>query len=118
VADVDIYELIAAAIAEGRAPDLSVGEASQVRAALALVLQRESSRQQFLARLDARVQQLTGGRISLEERPADDQLMDSPSDDPLAVLAVRLVVQGEPFAEPANVRSESPIVEFPMRGPA
>lgn len=121
--DLAIYETIAAAMAEAREPDLSSFDPSQVRTALERVLRFPVPRQNFLAWLNGRVRQLSGGRVSLEERPIDDRPIDDqglqefrPGEDSVPELPVRVVVEGEPFAEPAVVRADDRVVQFPMRG--
>jgi hypothetical protein len=121
--DLAIYERIAAALAEASEPDLSSFDPSQVRAALERVLGFPVPRQNFLAWLDNRVRGISGGSVSVQERPSD---VRTPSDrevpapppgrDPVPELALFRIVQGEPFAEPAVVRTSDPVVEFTMRG--
>ena len=121
--DLAIYEAIAAAVAEAREPDLSSFPPSQVRTALERVLRFPVPRRNFLAWLNGRVGQLSGGRVSIEERAVDD---GPPGDEPVPAvqagpdsmpeLPVRVVVEGEPFAEAAVVRAGGSVVQFPMRG--
>jgi hypothetical protein len=61
--------------------------------------------------------------VSIEERPtADrspgDQVAQAfwPGQDSVPELPVRVVVEGEPFAEPTVIRAGDPVVQFPMRG--
>ncbi|GAA1962538.1 hypothetical protein [Microbacterium deminutum] len=112
-----IFEKIASAIAEGHEPDLSSFDASEVRTALGRVLQYPGPRQNFVAWLNGRVRVLSGGRVSVEERPTEDAVT-TPDPAPPAVpeLPVRVLVAGEQFAEPAVVRAEGNAVQFPMRG--
>jgi hypothetical protein len=121
--DLAIYETIAAAVAEAREPDLSPFDPSQVRTALERVLRFRGPQQDFLAWLNSRVRLLSGGRVSIEERPIDDRPLEDqvvqafpPGQDSVPELPVRVVVEGEPFAEPAVVRADDPVVQFPMRG--
>jgi hypothetical protein len=121
--DLAIYETIAAAVAEAREPDLSSFDPPQVRTALERVLRFPGPRRDFLAWLNGRVQLLTGGRVSIEERPIDDRPLEDqvvrafpPGQASVPELPVRVVVEGEPFAEPAVVRADDPVVQFPMRG--
>jgi hypothetical protein len=121
--DLAIYESIAAAVAEAREPDLSPFDPAQVRTALERVLRFPVPRQNFLAWLDQRVRLLSGGRVSIEQRPPGDQPPGDqpaeafwPGQDSVPELPLRLVVEGEPFAEPAVVRADDPVVHFPMRG--
>jgi hypothetical protein len=116
--DLAIYESIAAGMAEAREPDLSSFDPSQVRTALERVLRFPVPRQSFLAWLSDRVRVLSGGKVSVEGRPLGDQPVELfwPGQDPVPELPVRLVVEGEPFAEPAVVRADDPVVHFPMRG--
>lgn len=112
-----IFEKIAAAIAEGQEPDLSSFDSSEVRTALERVLQYPVPRQNFLAWLNGRIQVLSGGRVSIEERPTEHPA--EPADlaqPPVPELPVRVLVEGEQFAEPAVLRSEGRFVQFPMRG--
>ena len=111
--DKDILETIAVAMAEVHEPDLSSFDPSQVRTVMERVLQFEDPRN-FLAWLNGRVQMLSGGRVSIEERPIDDRPPGGP--DSVPMLPVRVVVKGEPFAEPAVVRADDRVVHFPMRG--
>lgn len=110
--DLAIYETVAAAMAEVREPDLSPFDPSQVRTALERVLGSDVAREDFLAWLDGRVRLLSGGRVSIQERPAGGQ----PPEDSVPELPVRVVIKGVPFAEPAVVRADDPVVQFPMRG--
>lgn len=112
--DLTVYDTIAAAVAQRREPDLSSFDPSQVRTALQRVLQFESPRQDFLAWLNQRVQTISGGKVSVEERPIDNN--PPPGQDPVPELPLRLVVEGEPFAEPAVLRADDQVVHFPMRG--
>jgi hypothetical protein len=116
--DLAIYGTIAAAVAKAREPDLSSFDPSEVRTALERVLRFPIPRQNFLAWLNGRVRQLSGGRVSIEERPIDDQGLQEfpPGEDSVPELPVRVVVEGEPFAEPAIVRADDRVVQFPMRG--
>jgi hypothetical protein len=113
VAEFDIYETIAAAVAQGREPDLSSFDPAEVRGALDRVLRFPVPREQFLVWLRARVQQLTDGKVTVEERTVDD-LQDQEA-AAVPELPLRLVIEGEPFAEPAVVRAADQAVEFPMR---
>jgi len=117
VADFDIYETIAEAVAEGREPDLTSFDPGEVRTAMERVLRFAAPREQFLFWLRGRVQQLSDGKVTVEERTVDDLQADEP--DPAAVpdLPVRRVVEGEPFAEPAVLRAADSAVQFPMRQP-
>jgi hypothetical protein len=121
--DLAIYETIAAALAEAREPDLSSFDPSEVRTALERVLRFPVARRNFLLWLNGRVRLLSGGRVSIEERPIDDRPLEDlavqaypPGRDSVPELPVRVVVTGEPFAEPAVVRAGDPVVQFPMRG--
>jgi len=121
--DLALFEEIAAAMAESREPDLSAFDPAQVRGALERVLRFPGPRRNFLSWLHSRVQVLSGGRVSIEERPIQEQPLDdgivdtsSPELDAVPELRVSVVVQGEPFAEPAVVRADDPVVQFPMRG--
>lgn len=112
-----IFEKIAAAIAEGQEPDLGSFDPSEVRTALDRVLQFPVPRQNFLAWLNGRIQVLSDGKVSIEERPTADQVeAPEPAQSPVPELTVRVLVEGEPFAEPAVVRAEGKVVQFPMRG--
>jgi hypothetical protein len=115
--DLAIYETIAAAVAEAREPDLSSFDPLQVRTAMDRVLQFDVPRQNFLAWLNGRIQVLSGGKVSIEERPIGDQVeAPEPGQDHVPELPLLRVVEGEPFAEPAVVRAEGQVVQFPMRG--
>lgn len=122
--DLALFEEIAAAMAEGREPDVSSFDPSQVRRALERVLRFPGPRGNFLSWLNGRVQVLSGGRVSIEERPIQqDQPLENggvetitPELIAVPELPVRVVVQGEFFAEPAVVRADDPVVQFPMRG--
>jgi hypothetical protein len=121
--DLAIYETIAAAVAEAREPDLSSFDPSQVRTALERVLRFPGPRRNFLAWLNGRVRLLSGGRVSIEERPIDDRPLEDqmvrafpPGQDSVPELSVRVVVEGEPFAEPTLIRADDLVVRFPMRG--
>jgi hypothetical protein len=118
-----IYETIAAGLAEAREPDLSSFDPSQVRTALERALRFPVPRRNFLAWLNGRVRRLSGGRVSIEERPIDDRPLGDqlaqtfpPGQDSVPELPIRVVVEGEPFAEPSVVRADDPVVQFPMRG--
>jgi hypothetical protein len=114
--DLAIYETIAAAVAEAREPDLSSFDPSQVRTALERVLGFSIPRKNFLAWLNGRVQSHSGGKVSIEERQIGDQVELEPGQDSVPELPLLRVVEGEPFAEPAVVRAEGQVVQFPMRG--
>jgi hypothetical protein len=121
--DLAIYETIAAAVAEAREPNLSPFDPPQVRRALERVLRFPVPRRDFLTWLDGRVRVFSGGRVSLEERPAADRPLPGqaghafpPGQDSVPELRLRLVVEGEPFAEPVVLRSEAPVLVYPMRG--
>jgi hypothetical protein len=101
-----IFEQIAVAMAERHEPDLSTFTPSVVRAALERALRSPTSRLNFLTWLNGRVQTLSAGKVTIEARSSDDR---SPE------LAVRILVEGEPFAEPAVIQPEAPIVHYPMR---
>jgi hypothetical protein len=112
-----IFEKVAAAVAEGHEPDLSSFDPSEIRTALERVLQFPVPRQNFLAWLNGRIQALSGGKVSIEERPIEDQVeAPEPAQDSVPELLVRVLVEGEAFAEPAVVRAEGQVVQFPMRG--
>ena len=106
--DLPIYEALAAALAESREPDLSSFDPAQLRSAMERVLRFAGPRQNFLTWLNSRIQALSRGRVSIEYRPP---MADVPEE-----LPIRVVVAGEPFVEPAIVRADNPVVEFPMRG--
>lgn len=121
--DLAIYETIAAAVAEAREPDLSSFDPSQVRTALERVLRFPVPRRNFVAWLNDRVRLLSGGRVSIEERSVDDRPLEDqalrafwPGQDSVPELPVRVVIEGEPFAEPAVVRADDAVLHFPMRG--
>jgi len=112
-----IFEKIAAALAESQEPDLSPFDPSEVRTALERVLQFPVPRQNFLIWLNGRIQVLSDGKVSIEERPSEDQVeAPEPAQSPMLEMPVRVLVEGEPFAEPAVVRAEGKVVHFPMRG--
>ena len=121
--DLAIYETIATAVAEAREPDLSSFDPLQVRMALERVLTFPVPRRNFLTWLNLRVRLLSGGRVSLEERLMDGLLENTAAEaaqsepDLVPELLLRRVVEGEPFAEPAVVQADGPVVQFPMRGP-
>jgi len=99
VADLDIYETVAAAAAQGREPDLSAFDPNDVRGALERVLRYPVPREQFLTWLQARVQQLSDGRVTVEERmDVDGPENDQETTESVPELPVRLVIEGEPFA--------------------
>ncbi|WP_214407359.1 hypothetical protein [Pseudonocardia lacus] len=108
-----VFEAIATAMAGSREPDLSPFDPEGVRAALGRVLRDPGARREFLTWLAARVAELSGGRVHVEERPVAG---DPPSSGQQPELPVRLVVDGEPFAEPVTLRADDPVVLFPMRG--
>jgi hypothetical protein len=122
--DLAVYEAIAVAVAEGHEPDLSPFDPSDVRTSMQRVLGFAVPRYNFLAWLNSRVQVLSGGRVSVQEGPPGDGqdadrdltgLPPDPGDAP--ILKVRLLVEGEPFAEPAVLRADGgPVLRFPMRG--
>ena len=115
---VAILEQIAAAVAAGHEPDLSSFDASDVRTALERVLLFPVPRQNFVAWLNGRVQALSDGRVSIEERAGDDTAeVAEPALGGSPELPVRVLVAGEPFAEPAVLRAEGTVLEFPMRSP-
>jgi hypothetical protein len=122
-ADLDIYDAIADAVANGREPNLSAFDPLQVRTALERVLRFPVPRRAFFLWLNDRVRLLSDGRVSIEERPVEegplgDPVMGAfwPGQDPVPELPVRVVIEGEPFAEPAVVRADDQAVRFPMRG--
>lgn len=106
--DLAVYEKIATALVQGREPDLSAFEGSDVRAALEHALLSPAPRHNFVAWLDRRVRALSGGSTSIEERLEGNGSARE--------LPLRLIVKGEPFAEPVVVRADDPVVQFPMRG--
>lgn len=106
--DLAVYEKIATALAHGREPDLSAFQPSDVHAALEHALLVPAPRHDFVAWLDSRVRALSGGSTSIEERPA--------ADGSVRELPLRIIVNGEPFAEPVVVRADDPVVLYPMRG--
>lgn len=106
--DIAIYDAIAKAVALGHEPDLSAYDPAEVRIALGRVLRFPVPRHTFLAWLDGRVRQLSGGSVTVEERPADPN-------DPAAALPVRRIVAGEPFAEPLVISTGAQVVAYPMR---
>ena len=119
--DFAIYDAIAVALAEAREPDLASFDPAEVRTALERVLLHSTPRGNFLAWLNSRVQLLSDGQVSIEERPDDASPGErasngAPAGTAAPALRVRRVVQGEPFAEPAVVRAGDRAVEFPMRG--
>jgi hypothetical protein len=111
--DLAIYDTIAAAVAEVREPDLSSFDPSDVRTAMERVLVSPVPQRNFLTWLNGRVQQLSGGRVSIEAQAAPAV---PPGPDTTPELPVRVVVKGESFAELAVVRADGPVVRFPMRG--
>ncbi len=120
--DLAVYEAIAAALATTREPDLSRLDSSRVATALSRALGSPSSRQTFLEWLDARTRMLSGDRVTIERRatpgrPFQDATAASPiaDDDVAPELALRVVIVGEPFAEPVVIRADPPVVQFPMR---
>jgi len=114
--DIDIYEAIAAAVADVREPDLSRFAPSAVRGALDRALRPAQARANFLTWLSGRVQSLSGGRVTIEERPESDAV-DLPADpDATPDLPIRVVVQDEPFAESAVLRADDGALHYPMRG--
>ncbi len=123
--DLSIFEAVATALEQAHEPDLSAFDPSHVRAALGRVLGSPGLRRSFLAWLDTRVQTLSAGRVSIEERPIDPPPDEGGNNerqalrtglDPARELPVRIVTKGEPFAEPAVVRANYPFVKFLMRG--
>jgi hypothetical protein len=114
--DLDIYDAIAVALAHAREPDLSPFDPGHIRSAMERALTHDDPRRDFLGWLHARVQLLSDGRVSVEERPSENPaaLGCAPSHD-VPEVPVRLVVEGEPFAEPAVLRAQEQAVHFPMR---
>ncbi|WP_369138154.1 hypothetical protein [Modestobacter versicolor] len=108
-----VREAVAAALAAGQEPDLSLFDAAQVRGALARALGGVVVRAEFATWLRDRVRTLTAGRVSVEGRPPD--FAGGPCGR-APELALRRVVAGEPFAEPVVVGTDGPVVRFPMRG--
>jgi hypothetical protein len=108
--DIAIYDSIAMAVALGREPDLSAYDPDEVRTALERVLRFPAPRHTFLAWFDGRVRQLSGGSVTVEERPADPNA-------PAAALPVRRIVAGEPFAEPLVITTGAQVLAYPMRRP-
>jgi hypothetical protein len=106
--DLAIYESIAAALAGGREPDLSRFDSADVRAALQRALHEPTLRHNFVSWLNSRVHALSAGGTSVEERPDGDA--------PAGALPLRLVMQGQGFAEPVLVRADDEAVQYPMRG--
>jgi hypothetical protein len=114
--DIDIYEAIAAAVANVREPDLARFAPSAVRGALDRALRPADTRANFLTWLNARVQALSGGRVSIEERPESDAVDPPAGPDAPPDLPIRVVVQDEPFAESAVLRADDGALHYPMRG--
>lgn len=112
--DLDIYEAIAVALADVRAPDLSPFAPSLVGDALTRALSLPAARASFLAWIQGRVQSLSGGRVSIEERPDGDA--PPPSADTAYEVPLRLVIRDEPFAESAILRADNDALQYPMRG--
>lgn len=112
--DIDIYEAIAAAVADVREPDLARFDPSAVRGALDRALRLPDARANFLVWLNGRVQALSGGRVSIEERPDVDAPPPTPGAAPEVPL--RVVVQDEPFAESVVLRADDGALHYPMRG--
>jgi hypothetical protein len=105
-------------MAHGREPDLSSFDPSEVRTALERVLRFPVPRQNFLVWLNGRIQVLSEGTVSIEEQqPSPGQVtVTESSHGTVPELRLRLLVEGEPFAEPAIVRADGNAVQFPMRG--
>jgi hypothetical protein len=114
--DGDIYEALAAAVADVREPDLSRFAPSAVRGALDRALRPAEARAKFLAWLNGRVQSLSGGRVSIEERPESDAVDPPSGPDAPPELPIRVVVRDEPFAESAVLRADDSALHYPMRG--
>jgi hypothetical protein len=116
--DLVIYEAIADAVAAGREPDLSSFDPLQVRTSLERVLQFPVPRSNFLAWLNGRVKVISGGSVSIEERPTDEGAATAglPDEPTTPELPIRVIVAGEPFAEPASVRADDAVLHFPLRG--
>ncbi|MCA0296923.1 MAG: hypothetical protein LCH96_16755 [Actinobacteria bacterium] len=108
-----VYEVIAAALADVHEPDLSVLDPDSVAPALGRVLATPEARAGLLAWLNARVQELSGGRVSIEERPGPEA---AAQDGTAPELPVRVVVADEPFAEAAVLRADARGLHYPMRG--
>jgi hypothetical protein len=113
--DLGIYDAVAAALADRREPDLSPFEPAQVQVAMQRVLGSALAKQTFLTWLGGRVRGLSGGSVSVEELPPEDIPTTDASRSSAADLPLRIVVQGEPFAEPAMLHLSEPVVRFPMR---
>ena len=111
--DLAIYEAIASALADVREPDLSRFDPTEVREALERVLRFPAARADFLTWLNGRVQALSGGRVSIEERPAS---VGGAQPGAAPELPVRVVVAGDPFAESAMLRADDGGLHYPMRG--
>lgn len=109
--DIDIYEAIAAALADVREPDLSRFAPSAVRGALDRALRLPAARANFLVWLNGRAQALSGGRVSIEELPAAGG--PPPSPDAAPEVTLRVVVRDEPFAESAILRADDGALHYP-----
>lgn len=106
-----IFEKIAIAFADGREPDLSSFPPAEVRTAMQRVLQFPGPRHDFVAWLNGRVEAISEGEVSIEER----EMAESDAQSRPGELNVRVLRKDEPFAEPAVMRSEEPVLQFPMR---
>lgn len=113
-ADGDVYEAIAAGVAEAREPDLSSFTPEIVDAAVRRAL-APLRRADFLVWLGRRVESLSDGRVTITGRSEvqDPEVDDGPEAEE---VPLSLVVQGEPFREPIVLGGAVPVVRYPMRG--
>jgi hypothetical protein len=113
MADIDVYETIAEAIAAQETPKFQVPD-DQVRTALAHALSFAATRQAFQQWLIMRVAALSGGRLQLEPIPASETPgpLDDAAADPGQVLYLRMDVSGEPFAPSLAVGPIEGAVQF------
>ncbi len=109
----EVYEALAAALAEVREPDLSPFDPAAVRQALEDALATPAARTAFLALLKRRVRSLSGGRVTVEER---SDIVAAGDPQVVPEVPVRIIVAGEPFAEPAVLRADDRGLHYPMRG--
>lgn len=104
--DQAIFEAIATGLATSHEPDLTGFDQARVQALLGRALV-PAYQPRVLAWLNQRVRTLSAGQVTIEAR-----------DDPgVQGLSVRVVKVGEPFAEPAVVQAEVPVLRFTMRSP-
>jgi hypothetical protein len=110
--DLDIYNVIAAAVAERREPNFSSSDLADVGSAMQRALASPDLQANFAAWLAGQVQDLSNGTVTLE--PVESDALDQQDNG----LLLRVVTAGEPFAEPVSITAGETPVRWTMRGGA